>query len=102
PMLHLGRRITLGVDVADLLQLERALEGYGKIVAASQVQKVVRVLVLVGELLDVRGVIENLLDETRERTHGVDDLATAQDRHIAQASELQREEEERHHLARER
>ena len=34
-VLHLGGRIALGVDVADFLQLQSALQGYGIAVAAA-------------------------------------------------------------------
>ena len=53
PVLHLRRRIALGVDVADLLELERALERGREVVAAAEVQEVRRVLELLGDLLDL-------------------------------------------------
>ena len=41
-VLHLAGGIALGVDVGDLLQLERALEGDGVVDAAAQVEEVAR------------------------------------------------------------
>ena len=52
PVLHLRRRVTLGVDVGDLLELERALQGDGEVVAAPEVEEIV---VLGVELGDLRG-----------------------------------------------
>ena len=40
PMLHLARRITFGVDVGNLLELERAFEGDGEVYAAAQEQEI--------------------------------------------------------------
>mmetsp|Transcript_9771 Transcript_9771/g.22976 ORF Transcript_9771/g.22976 Transcript_9771/m.22976 type:complete len:347 (+) Transcript_9771:137-1177(+) len=39
-VLHLGRGVALGVDVGDLLKLERALEGHGEVEAPAQVEEV--------------------------------------------------------------
>jgi len=48
-VLHLPCRIALRVDVGDLLQLQRALEGDGVVDAATEEQKVLRVHVLAGQ-----------------------------------------------------
>ena len=53
PVLHLARRIALGVDVADLFELERALERHWEIVPAAEVQEVRRIFEQVGDMLDL-------------------------------------------------
>src|SRR5712664_115562 len=49
PMLDLGRRVPLGVDVGDLLELERALERHGEVDAAAEVQSIAGVRVSLSE-----------------------------------------------------
>ena len=49
-MLHLSGGVALGVDVADLLELERALEGDGVVDAAAQEEEVVGGVEDAGEL----------------------------------------------------
>ena len=39
-MLHLTRRITFGVNVRDLFQLQRAFKRDGKVDAASEIKKI--------------------------------------------------------------
>lgn len=56
PVLHLAGGITLGMDVADLLELERAFEGDRVDVAAPQVEHVERLGQEAGDLAD-RGVV---------------------------------------------
>ena len=101
PMLHLRRRVALGVDVADLLELERPLERGREVVAATEVEEILRVLVRLGDLLDLRRTIENALDLLGELGERLCDLAPAHHRERALASELEREERERNDLARE-
>src|SRR3989449_7945029 len=45
-VLHLGRRISLGMDIRNFLQLERAFERCGKAVPAPQVKEILRILEL--------------------------------------------------------
>ena len=42
-VLHLGSGIALGMDIADFLELEGALEGHGEVPASAQVHEVVGV-----------------------------------------------------------
>ena len=49
-VLHLARRVAFGVDVADLLELERALEGDGVVDAAAEEEEVVGGMEGLGEL----------------------------------------------------
>ena len=40
PVLHLAGRVALRVDVGDLLQLQRALEGHRVVEAAAEIEEV--------------------------------------------------------------
>ena len=57
-MLHLGGRVALGVDVGDLLELERPLEGDREEGQAPEEEEVGVVGVAPGDRLDVRGLRE--------------------------------------------
>jgi hypothetical protein len=50
-VLHLRSGISLRVDVADFLELERSLERDGEVVPPTEVQEIRRALVLLGDLL---------------------------------------------------
>ena len=39
-VLHLRRRIAFGMDIRDLLKLKRALEGYGEVISAAEINEV--------------------------------------------------------------
>jgi hypothetical protein len=54
PVLHLAGRVALGVDVGDLLELERALERDREVDAAAEEEEVARVLELPRQLVDLR------------------------------------------------
>ena len=74
-MLHLARRVALGVDVRDLLQLERALERDRVLEAAAEVEEVLRAGELPRELRRSRLVLlEHGLDEARDLDEVVDPL----------------------------
>ena len=98
-MLHLRRRVALGVDVAHFLQLERTLERHRELVAATEVQKVLRIDVVGSEIADFIVELENLLDLTRQFLQGLDDLAALYNRHMASARHEEREERKRDELA---
>ena len=53
-VLHLAGRVALGVDVGDLLQLQRALERDRVLNAAPEVEEVGALIAALGELLDLR------------------------------------------------
>ena len=55
-MLHLAGRIALGVDVADLLELERALQRDGVVDAAAQEEEIAIVVKALGQV-EVEGVV---------------------------------------------
>ena len=71
-MLHLGGRIALGVDVADLLQLQRAFHGHGVVHAPAHIKgvagvgegagNVADVIVLGEDALYLLGDVRQLLD----------------------------------------
>jgi len=63
PVLHLARRIALGVDVGDLLQLERALERDRVVDAAADVEEVLRLAILLRDPLEQLLAREALADE---------------------------------------
>ena len=57
-VLHLGGGVALGVDVGDLLELERALERDGEEREAAEEEEVLMARVAFGDLLDVRRLLE--------------------------------------------
>ena len=63
-MLHLAGRIALGVDVADLLEFQRAFQGDRKAGAAAEVKHVARLHHRAGDFGDALIVIENLVGAT--------------------------------------
>src|SRR6266481_2973183 len=65
-VLHLAGGVTFGVDVRDLLQLERALERDREVDAAAEVEEVARVAVFLGDLLDRALALQALLDVRRQ------------------------------------
>eukprot|EP01135_Chromosphaera_perkinsii_P008173 Nk52_evm1s1172 gene=Nk52_evmTU1s1172 len=62
PVLELAGGETLGMDVGDLLELERALHRGGVADVAAQEQHALGVDHVLGELLDLRGAVQHLLD----------------------------------------
>ena len=66
PVLHLAGGIALGVDVRNLLQLERALERDGVVGAAPEEKEVAHVLVLAGQCLQVAALFERLAHLVRD------------------------------------
>jgi hypothetical protein len=95
--------VALGVDVRDLLQLERAFERQRMVDAAAEEDEVVRVRVLLRDRLDGRELPERLAHERRQRDELGDELAAALGvDDAAPAAQVQREEVERRQLRRER
>ena len=72
PVLHLTRRITLGVDVRDLFQLQRAFERDRVVDAAAEIEKVGSSLKPRGDLLDLRRELQRLLEKLRQLQQRVD------------------------------
>ena len=102
PVLHLARRVPLGVDVRDLLELERALERDREPRAAPEEEHVLGAHVLLRERADVVGLREHvahLLRRPRERLEDAPRLALRE--RPAAPAEVDREQEHRHELRRE-
>ena len=74
-MLHLARRIRLGPHVADLLQLQRALQRGRVADAAAEEVEVAGVLELMGQRRDVLGVAERVLDLVGQRLEDLHERA---------------------------
>ena len=96
---HLRCRVALSVDIADLLQFERALQRGRKAVAAAQVQKILRALEFLGDFLDFASAVEDVLNLGRERLHLFDDRFSVDHRQRAKPGQLQGEEKQRDYLA---
>jgi hypothetical protein len=62
---HLAGRIPLGVQVGDLFELERTLEGERVEDTAAQVERAARMLQLLGDRVDGAGPVEDGLDVVR-------------------------------------
>ena len=71
-VLHLAGRIAFGVDVRDLLQLERALERDRIVDAAAEVQEIGARVEPRGDLLDLRRDLQRLLEQQRQLQQRVD------------------------------
>ena len=103
PVLHLRRGIALGVDVGDLLELERALERHREVDAASQVERVGgRAEEPLGQRLDLGGAPEDLGDLLRQAAQRLDELPALQDAQVPEPRQPKRHQRERRHLAGER
>src|SRR5687768_780586 len=97
-MLHFRSWIAFSVDVADLLELERAFQRGREAVATPEVEEVRGILEVIRDLLDLVRPIEDTLNLLRERLHVLDDLASLNDGEVAQSRQLQREQQKCHHL----
>ena len=65
-VLHLAGRVAFGVDVGDLLQLERALERDRVVDPAPEVEEVAALVEALGNLLGQRLALERLLEQERQ------------------------------------
>ena len=66
PVLHLAGRVALGVDVGDLLQLERALERDRVVDPAAEEQEVAALVEPLRDLLGHGFALQRLLDQQRQ------------------------------------
>ena len=99
-VLHLAGRVALGVDVRDLLQLERALERDRVVDAAAEEQEVVPVVEPPGDLVHQRRHAQRLLDQRRQLQQAVDFVARLLRREdAAHLGEVQREQVQRRRAA---
>src|SRR4051812_31303822 len=98
-MLHLARRIAFGVNVRDLLELQRAFQSDRKVDAAPQVEKISRAEKLFREFFDVVRVVQEVLDLDRQLRQLLRVMTRLVRReHPAQLTEVEAEEVERDHL----
>src|SRR6185369_10156253 len=65
-MLHLAGRITFGVNVRDLFQLQRAFECDREVDPTTKVEKVSRAEKLFRELFDAVGIVEQVFELHRQ------------------------------------
>ena len=100
PVLELRGWIGLGMDVGDLLELLRALQGDGIGGAAPDVEGAGASREAKRERLHVRLGRERGLDVGRQALHSLDEPPPLLGREIAGAAELQREQRERDQAAR--
>ena len=71
-VLHLAGRIAFGVDVGNLLQLQRAFERDGIVDAAAQIQEIGPRVERRRDLFDLRRDLQRLLEQLRELQQRVD------------------------------
>src|SRR2546430_4904705 len=102
-VLHLTAGIALGMDVGNLLELERPLEGDGVLDATAQIEDVARVGELAGERRDLGVQPERRLDQPRDLDEVVDAFLHVLGRDgVARAAEPQAEQVHGHDHRRER
>jgi hypothetical protein len=65
-MLHLARRITLGVNVRDLFQLQRTFERDREVDPATKIKKIRRAEELLRKLFDAVRIVEQVLEFDRQ------------------------------------
>ena len=100
-MLHLRRRIALGVDVADLLQLQRALERHRKADAAPEVQEVAAVAIGVRDRAHLRLERQHATDEAGQLGEAAPDLLPGLDGQPPLPPQIQPQQRQRGDLRRE-
>ena len=59
-VLHLGGRVTLGMDITDLFQFQRALQRHGVVPAAAEIEEVGRISIDPCEVLDLVVLLQHL------------------------------------------
>src|SRR5207247_10596185 len=96
-----ARRVALGVDVGDLLELERSLQREGEVESAAQVEEVGVVGEALGDLSNRVTLPEHDRQEIRELRQSFDHLAHERAlREAAREPELEREERDGRELSR--
>ena len=90
-VLHLGGRIALGVDVADLLQLQRPLQRHRVVILPAQVQEVGDVAVPLGDAAHVVVAGQRAAHRVGDRTQFSDHLRPLQAGQMAHAAEVEGE-----------
>ncbi len=98
-MLHLAGGIPLGVDVRDLLQLQRAFERDRVVNAPAQEKEVAARVKAVADLLNLLVGLEDLFDQQRQVRQRVQmGLPLLRTQRALHPRQVQREQVERHQL----
>ena len=98
-MLHLGGRQPLGMDVADLLQLERAFQGHRIVDAAAQVEPILALDVALGEFADGIRHGQDALDLGRDRVELAEQIGGALGGQVAAAAHVDGQQRQHGDLA---
>src|SRR5688500_4362191 len=100
-VLHFTGGITLGVDIADLLQLQRTLERDRKIYSPAEVQKILYAEKLLRQFFDRVGLVQKLFHLQRKLGQVLYELLAfiRRDR-ASKLAEVECEQVERYHLRR--
>ena len=98
-VLHFRGWVALGVDVRDLLELERAFQRHREVHSAAQVQHVLSAVEALGQGLQLNGAVEDLLDLRRELLQPFDQLAALEHAQVPEPGDLQGQHRQRGHLA---
>ena len=101
-MLHLRRGIAFGVDVRDLLQLERALERHREVDAPAQIQRIAGVCKPLGQRLDLGFQLQCPGHELWELQQALDQAAAFFGPEAALPPQVERQQHQRHELRSER
>ena len=100
-VLHLGGRIALGVDVADLLELERPFERDRVVQISSEVEHASRRRDQPRRLFDQRLGLQDLAEQRGNRFDRLDDRQSVRERQVPEPREMKRQQEQHGHLRRE-
>ena len=88
-VLHLGRRVALGVDVADLLELQRPFERDREVEVAAQVEGASRRRDPGRGLVDQRLGLEDLAEQVGDRLDRLEHGQPVREREVPQPAEMQ-------------
>ena len=101
-MLHLGGRVSLRVNVADLLELERSLKGDGEVDTPAEIQGVPAVHIFQRYRLDFLLQRQRSADQLREPGEGANHFPALLERKPAVPPHIKPQEGQRHDLRDER
>ncbi len=102
PVLHLRRRIALGVDVRDFLEFERPFQGYREIDTPPQIQEMLCVSVLGSESFYARAQFQDFVYQLRHPGKLRYQLLTLRLAQPPLAPQMEPQQCQRHYLRRER
>ena len=90
-MLHLAGRIPLGVDVGDLLQLQRAFQRDRIVNAAPEEEEILRFVVAMRQILDLPLLLQDGLELVGQHAHLVHGVSEILAIFSAQLPDVQRQ-----------